>query len=198
MPAEETQDRPKRKDAKLAEADEGAQAQKVEKKNRSALTRKLILGGIIVAVIAVEVVIAYFVVQATKQEDPRVLAEKKAQEQEETSREKLTTMGLTTEPIEVTVNVAGANKEEDHYVKVAIQLEFDDQKYPKLMEQLKLREPRIKNILIESLAGMNLEQLLEPNGKVRLRDLVRNEVNKSLPKDEGSIREVFISQFLVQ
>ncbi len=192
MPVEETEGKQQRK----SEATEAPPPKVVKPKETSPLVRKLILGAVVVGIIGAEAVVAYFLVQATKQEDPRVLAEKKEKESEEASRSKQTAMGLTTEPIGVVVNIGLG--EDERYAKVAIQLEFDDIKYPMLMEQLKLRVPKIKNILIESLSGMTIGDMTTPQGKVKLRQNVLREVNRILPKDEGTVRDVFLSEFILQ
>jgi flagellar basal body-associated protein FliL len=192
MPAEETEGRQR----KSNEAAEASPPKETKPKGLTPIMRKAIYVGAIAGIIGVEAVVAYMLVQATKQEDPRVLAEKKEKEQDDASRVKQTAMGLTTDPIQVVVNV-GAGQEE-RYAKVAIQLEFDDIKYPKLLVQLKLRVPKIKDILIESLSSMTLEELATPVGKVKLRQTVLREVNRILPKDEGTVRDVFLSEFLLQ
>ena len=175
----------------------GKENPKKEDRAVSPLVKRLVLAGIIIAVIAIEGVIAFFLVQATKQEDPRVLAESKEKEQESAARIKQTTIGMTTDPIEVIVNITGKN-EEDRYAKIAVQLEFDNTKYPELADQLVVRVPKIKNILIEQLAAMPLEDLMSPTGKVKLRKAIQREINKTIPKNTGEVRDVFISEFIIQ
>ncbi len=192
MPAEEAEGKQKKTDA----ADAAAAPKDAKKAGMSPLMRKLVLAGVVAGIIGVEAVVAYMLVQATKQEDPHALAAKKEKEQEEASHSKQTAMGLTTEPIGVVVNIGSG--EDERYAKVSIQLEFDDIKYPLLMEGLKLRTPKIKNILIESLSSMSVQDLTTPVGKVKLRQTVLREVNRILPKDEGTVRDVFLSEFILQ
>lgn len=179
------------------EGEAGAEQEGQEKKAASPMLKKLILAGIIVVVLIVEAVVAYLLVQATKQEDPRIVAEKKAKQEEAAARLRETTIGMTTEPIDVIVNVAGKDQDE-RYAKVAVQLEFDDIKYPELQAQLAARVPKIKNILIELLSAMKLEELITPVGKAKLRQSVIREINKSLPNDAGMVRDAFISEFIIQ
>lgn len=192
MPAEDAE---KKRAAEKLPAEESP---KKEKKGPNPMVQKAILGGIIAGIIVIEAIVALFIVKATRQEDPRQMAEQKAKEQEESSRLKMTTIGMTTEPLSVTVNLASANLEEERYVKVGIQIEFDNLKYPELAHQLEARIPKTKNIMIEQLTSMNAEELLSPNGKLKLRMGILREINKTLPKDVGEVRDIFLSEFIVQ
>lgn len=196
MPADEKQTQRPQKPQE-GEAAAAAAAEKAAKKETSPLTKKLIMGGVILGVILAEAVVAYMLVQMTKQEDPRELAEKQAKEQEAVTRMKETTIGMTSAPIEVVVNIPG-EKGQERFAKVAIVLEFDNIKYPELGEQLVLRTPKIKNVLIEALSVTPVTELSSAQGKRKLREDLVREVNRTLSKEMGSVREVFISEFIIQ
>jgi flagellar basal body-associated protein FliL len=188
MPAEDTE-----KKGSETVADPKAE----EKKGPSPLVKKLILFGIIIAVLAIETFVAIYLIKATRQEDPRVLAERESKEQEAVAKLKETTIGMTTEPIIVTVNISGEG-EEERYAKVGIQLEFDDLKYPGLLQEIEKRNAKIKNILIMDLTSMKIDEIVSPAGKMKLRQSLRRNINNSLPKEVGTIREVFLSEFIIQ
>lgn len=211
MPAEDKERKPADREK---EKPEGEAVEKIAKpKAASPLVKKLILAGVVLAIIVVEAIVAYMIVKATRQEDPRVMAEKQAKESEEASRLKQTTMGTTTAPISVVVNVGGemttGSKDEERYAKVSIQLEYEEEgggggggekegEGGVLTKLLESRIPKIKNILIETLTSMKYEELITPAGKMKLRQTVLREVNKTLPPKAGLVRDVFLSEFVVQ
>jgi flagellar basal body-associated protein FliL len=45
---------------------------------------------------------------------------------------------------------------------------------------------------------MKYEELITPAGKLKLRQNVLREVNKTLPPKAGTVRDVFLSEFVVQ
>ncbi len=170
---------------------------KEEKKDNTAMIKKGVFFGIIVLVLIVEAIIAYVLVQATRQEDPRMLEKEKTKQDDATARIKQTSMGMTTDPIEVIVNIS-SKEDGERYAKVAIQLEYDDIKYPELGEMLTARIPRIKNILIDKVSSMRLENLLSAKGKMLFRNIIRREINKTIPSKSGEVRMVLLSEFIIQ
>jgi flagellar FliL protein len=187
---------PEKKQKPEAEAKEAPQAE--EKKGPSPLIKKLILAGVILVVVLIEGIIAYTLVRATRQEDQRIKAQKEAEKQDAVARLQRTKMGITTEPIDVIVNIPGVGEDEGRYAKVAIQLEFDDVTYPELLPELDKRKAKIKNILIEELTKRTFDKLMSFDGKVALRNDIKREVNNTIPKEKGSIENVYLSEFVIQ
>ena len=202
------------KKSQRQERPSGDEEKKPEEKSAgpSPLVKKLIIVGVIVAVIVVEVIVAYMLVKATKQEDPRLLAEKQVKEQEAKERVKKTTMGATTAPIEVIVNIAGEGQAE-RFAKVSIQLEYEEAEGAKeeggghgegekgptgFAGLITMRIPKIKNLLIEELTKRKLDELVSPSGKVKFRQDIKREINNMIPKEKGSVTEVYLSEFVIQ
>src|SRR5687767_15682288 len=87
----------------------------------------LIIAGIVVADIALMAGIGFWLVgkmKADKGPDPAVEALKKHEEEEKKKLEKITSMGhVLPKPLPFTVNIGGDG--ESHYLKCAIQLEWE-------------------------------------------------------------------------
>ena len=58
--------------------------------------------------------------------------------------------------------------------------------------------PRLKNNLMEIVSPMSLEEILAPEGKSYIRKTYLKEVNKYMPAEVGKIRDVFITDFIIQ
>lgn len=92
-----------------------------------------------------------------------------------------------------TVNLAGG----DHYLQVEISLKIAD---PKVSEKLKLRMPEIRDAIIRLLTTKDPEELATGEGKEKLSEEVRTQVNKVIgveKPDEGVLGVLFIS-FIIQ
>ncbi len=99
-------------------------------------------------------------------------------------------------PIDATVNIAGTDGE--RFIKVAVAFEFDNVAHPELGEALKARVPKIKDILIDHLSKLTLIEVTEPDAKEKIRKDLLRLVNKSLPTEEGQIRDVYIVNYIIQ
>ena len=111
------------------------------------------------------------------------------------------------DPIDVMVNVSGTDAE--RFMKIAVALEFSlDPKAEKAggegkakspqKDALKKIAPRLKNTLMEIVAPMTLEQLQAPDAKGEIRKAYLKEINKYVPAEVGKIRDVFITDFIIQ
>jgi flagellar protein FliL len=159
---------------------------------------KILLIGIIAAIVIVQGIIALTLINATRPKDPDKEAAKAEADSAKNAVETTTHMGATTaeEPLDVVVNIAGTNNE--RFIKAVVIFEFDELAHPKLLEELERRTPKFKNIFIDVLSRMTLAELSEPDAKEKIRkDLIRR-FNATLPEDEGQIREVLFTSYIIQ
>jgi flagellar FliL protein len=159
---------------------------------------KFIVIGICVAIVVVQFIIAYVLINATKPKDPEKDAAKVAEDSLKQVTETSTHMGGTTAeaPIDVVVNIAGTNNE--RYIKAVIIFEFDDKAHPKMLEELEKRTPKFKDIFIDLLSRMTLAELSEPEAKEKIRKDLLRRFNATLPEEEGQIREVLFTSYIIQ
>ena len=95
-----------------------------------------------------------------------------------------------------TVNLA--DTEENHFVRVTMDLELD--RLPTPLEKDKpasgLPMPRIRDTIIAILAASKAEPLLTPDGKIQLKKNLLDALNRRVP--EMAVREIYFTEFLVQ
>jgi len=186
----------KKKDVKDA-ADPASAEVKTEKKSGSGGNKMLFI-GLIAGVLAVNSVVAFLIVQATT---PKKETDKEAKHKVDTAKaeaEHGTNVVATTaeKPIEALVNIAGTDGE--RFLKVAVAFEYDNVTHPLLAEALETRAPKIKDMMIDHLAKLTLVEVTEPEAKDKIRKDLLRLVNNSLPKEEGSIRDVYIVNYIIQ
>ena len=88
------------------------------------------------------------------------------------------------------VNLAGTRGHK--LVKINMELEVEG---PKVEEEIDKRKPQIRDIIIILLSSKTYDQVTTSEGKVRLRDEVRDTVNSFLVK--GKIKKVYFTDFIV-
>lgn len=175
------------------EAGPGAAA---DKKNVGAGKPLMIV--ILVGVVLLNSAIAFVLIKATT---PKSEAQMAAEAQADSIREaslRGTSMGATTAeaPIEVIVNIAGT--EGERFLKAAVIFEYDDKAFPKLGEELVKRAPRFKDLLINHLSRLTLEEVNEPEAKDHIRKDLLRLVNATLPPEYGEVRDVLFTSYIVQ
>jgi len=79
------------------------------------------------------------------------------------------------------------------YLKVQVAVELDN---PKLEEEIKKREPQIKDIVISVLSSKTVSDINTPQGKIALKQEIIKRANMVLT--EGEITELFFSEFIIQ
>jgi flagellar FliL protein len=89
---------------------------------------------------------------------------------------------------EITTNLA-----DERFIKVAFKLQTDSKK---AKEEAEKRNFQIQNIIIEELSEMKTEDFNGKQGKVALRNRLKEEMNKLM--QEGKILEVYITSFIIQ
>jgi flagellar basal body-associated protein FliL len=191
----------------------------------------VIIAAILVADLGIMAGLAFFIVGKLKGNtvDPMAAAKLEREEAEKTEKEKkqmMTKIGMVLpKPLPFTVNIVGAAGTASHYLKCAIQLEWDgveaegggEEKGPALDatgNEIVKRMPKITDIIINILSSQSYEDLLRPAGKQKMKEAIVTEINAILPdpepdehakkkKDEGpaptgKLRNAFFTEFIVQ
>jgi len=79
------------------------------------------------------------------------------------------------------------------YLRVKIGLEVSD---PVVEAELEERQPEIRDLVITSLSGRKVDQLISVQGKDQLKEELKNRINNRL--QEGELMNVYFSDFVVQ
>lgn len=173
---------------------------------KKAMTKWILMGGILVAFLGIEAGMAVFFVNKLKPKDHALEEVKQAQEKQKEAEAKQTEMGATLEkPIDVTVNIAETNGE--RFLKASVQLEWNAAE-AMLGEELNGRLPKIKNIVIDILSSKPLSELMTVEGKKAIREAIVSDVNAILPEEVenekgepvplGRVERAFFVEFIVQ
>jgi flagellar basal body-associated protein FliL len=158
---------------------------------------KFILIGILVGVILLNSVIAFLLIKATKPENEEQKNEKMHSDSLKHAQELATAMGATTEePIEAVVNIAGTDGK--RFLKAAIIFEYDNVAFPILGEELARRAPKFKNLLINHLSRQTLTDLTDLDAKEKLRKDLLRLINATIPPEDGEVREVLFTTYIIQ
>ena len=178
----------------------------------------LVIGGILVADLAIMAGLGFFIVSKLKGEDPAVKAQEEEAEHEKKKKEMMTKIGkVLPKPLAFTVNIAGQGQGEGHYLKCAIQLEWEGEEKEGggegegaamgVGKEIEKRMPKITDIIINILSAQTYADLLKPSGKQKIKESIVTEINAILPAPEGKekehggdgkLRNAFFTEFLVQ
>lgn len=201
---------------------DGKEGEEAAKPAKKGLNKKaLIIAGILVADVAVMVGLGFFIVGKMKGVDPAVEQQKEQEEAEKKKKEMVTKIGkVLPKPLAYTVNISGAG--ESHYLKCAIQLEWDGEEekggggeggeggaaLDATGKEIEKRMPKISDIIINILSSQSYADLLKPSGKQKIKESIVTEINAILPEPErkkgekegpsGKLRNAFFTEFLVQ
>jgi flagellar basal body-associated protein FliL len=186
-------------DDKKKESDSGAAKPEEKKKKKGP---NLILIGGILAVLAGNVTIGIIIYnKLTPKKETTEDGKKDKHTQDKKDHHEAeggTHVGATTAdaPVEAVVNVAGTDGE--RFLKVAIAFEFDDITHPMLLHALEVRNPKIKDILIDYLSKLTIMEVTAPDAKEKIRKDILRLVNNLIPPSEGQIRDVYITNYIIQ
>jgi len=86
-----------------------------------------------------------------------------------------------------------ADNSGERYLKAVVQLEVTDQENTTAMDSLK---PKFRDCVLDILTAKSATELMDLNGKQRLRDDIASRLNKHLPK--GRIVRVYFTEFVIQ
>jgi flagellar FliL protein len=89
---------------------------------------------------------------------------------------------------EITTNLAT-----DDFIRISFKIQTDSKK---AKEELEKRDFQVKNIIIQELSEMKAEELQGKDGKVKLQDDLKTNINEVMR--EGKIEMVYITQALLQ
>jgi flagellar basal body-associated protein FliL len=212
-----------------APAAEGKEGEAEKKPAKKPINKKIIIiAGILVADLAIMAGLGFFIVGKLKGEtvDPVAEAQLVQDEHEKHKQEQLTKIGMVLpKPLTFTVNIGG--QPETHYLKCAIQLEWEGEEVeggggeeggaPPLDatgKEIEKRMPKITDIIINILSSQSYGDLLKPAGKQKIKESIVTEINAILPephseekkkkKEEhkegptGKLTNAFFTEFIVQ
>ncbi|MEO7426399.1 MAG: flagellar basal body-associated FliL family protein, partial [Fibrobacteria bacterium] len=158
-----------------------------------------IIAAILVADLGIMAGLAFFIVGKLKgnEPDPMAAAKQEREEAENAEKEKkhlMTKIGMVLpKPLPFTVNIVGAAGGAGHYLKCAIQLEWDGVEAEGGGEhggaapldatgtEIVKRMPKITDIIINILSSQSYEELLRPSGKQKMKEAIVTEINAILP-----------------
>jgi flagellar FliL protein len=167
---------------------------------KAVIIKWAIVCAILLLFIGIEVGIAVFFVNKLKEPD---FVDTKQQEEE---AEKQAALKAQTEvganlaaPIEVTVNILG---EDGRFLKCGVQLEYSLSD-ALMANEIEIRKPRIKDIIIDIMSSKPLSELMTNDGKKAIREQIVREVNAVLPEDVSGkplskIQRSYFDSFIVQ
>ncbi|MEN2986142.1 MAG: flagellar basal body-associated FliL family protein [Thermodesulfovibrionaceae bacterium] len=107
----------------------------------------------------------------------------------ETKSKEIQGINFAFEPFVVNLMDQGGNK----YLKVSIQLELANAKFA---EVAKNKTPQLRDAIITLLTNKTSEELITPEGKILLKDEIKNRANQIL--GEGSVLNVYLTDFVMQ
>ena len=208
---------------------DGKEGDAAAKPAKKLLNKKVIMiAAILVADLGIMAGLGFFIVGKLKGEgakpDPAIEAQKLQEEHEKHKKESLTKIGMVLpKPLPFTVNIAG--QPEPHYLKCAVQLEWEGEevaggggegKGPALDEtgkEIEKRMPKITDIIINVLSSQAYAELLKPSGKQKIKEAIVTEINAILPEPvpdpkkkkkegeeepNGKLTNAFFTEFIVQ
>ena len=103
---------------------------------------------------------------------------------------------LWEKPITKTVTIAGSGAK--RYLKATFYLEYDKKKYPKFAADMEKEQPRAEFIMNQVLSVLPFDSLSNPAVQKKVSDEILVELNKSLPKKKLRVKEVLVTDWLLQ
>ena len=99
-------------------------------------------------------------------------------------------------PITKTVTIAGSGAQ--RYLKATFYLEYDKKKFPKFPADMEKELPRAEFIVNQVLSVIPFEEISNPAIQKKVSEEVLVELNKSLPKKKLKVKEVLVTDWLLQ
>lgn len=103
---------------------------------------------------------------------------------------------LWEKPITKTVTIAGSGAK--RYLKATFYLEYDKKKYPKFAADMEKEQPRAEFIMNQVLSVLPFDSLSNPAVQKKVSEDILVELNKSLPKKKLRVKEVLVTDWLLQ
>jgi len=174
----------KKKDAAPAPGAEG------EKKK----SNLILVIGIIAGIVVIQTAAVYLIVPKPPANEEEV-AQKAKEDSLKAEAAKATTVGAFTDPIEITVNIAGTD---DHFLKAAVIFEYGEKNEKLGAELTKRAATTYKDMLIRHMSSLSLAEITDPSEKDKICKDLQRMVNASLPKDLGEILSVRFTNYITQ
>jgi len=149
----------------------------------------------LVVIILLELGFVAYIVFTVKSGGPDTKEDTKKEKVKE-EEDSVSTISAYSDPIEVLVNVKGTNG--DRFLKASLMIEYDPQKYPKMAEILTNNMPKFKDITIKILSSKNINVLLNEKSIEKIKGELIREFSKYIPKNEGKIKSILITEWLIQ
>jgi len=91
--------------------------------------------------------------------------------------------------------------EPNHYLKATMLLELNadnrsEKQNAALLEEVKRREPQIRDLIIREVSGKTFREVNSPQGKEMLKDELRQKINGILTR--GELKRIMFTSFAVQ
>ena len=92
---------------------------------------------------------------------------------------------------DITVNLLGTKR--PRFLRVSIGLELENEQVTAEIEE---RQPEIRDVVISSVSGRRVDQLISVEGKEHLKKELKDRIDSTL--QQGSVLKVYFSDFVVQ
>ncbi|MEN9353237.1 MAG: hypothetical protein RL318_562 [Fibrobacterota bacterium] len=99
-------------------------------------------------------------------------------------------------PISKTVTIAGSGAK--RYLKATFYLEYDKKKYPKFPADMEKEAPRAEFIINQVLSVIPFEEISNPEIQKKVCEEILVNLNKALPKKKLKVKEVLVTDWLLQ
>lgn len=99
-------------------------------------------------------------------------------------------------PISKTVTIAGSGAK--RYLKATFYLEYDKKKFPKFPADMEKEAPRAEAIINQILSDIPFEEISKPETQKKVCEDILVELNKALPKKKLKVKEVLVTDWLLQ
>ncbi len=86
-----------------------------------------------------------------------------------------------------------ADPQGDRYLKLKISMEVDD---PAAVERARKLSPKLRDIVIMMISSLAFEEVMTPEGKLRIREELRTRFNRVL--EPYRVENIYFSEFVVQ
>jgi flagellar FliL protein len=93
----------------------------------------------------------------------------------------------------VDIDTMTTNLKDNHIVQIAIKIEGNNKK---AKDELTKRDFQIKDIMIDELSNMNMQDLQAEKGKQKFKTDIKNRLNKMM--QDGEVVNVYITSFVIQ
>jgi flagellar basal body-associated protein FliL len=173
----------------------------------------IIISAILVADLLLLTGVAFFIASRLKAPESKAAAHQEVDEEKQ-RREERTRIGHTLpKPWTYTVNIGAPG--EEHYLKCAVQLEWEGPAHGEegggggggghggggldaFGSEIEKRKDKISDIIINILTSQPYAELMRPSGKQKLKEAIVSEVGAILPAQHGTLKNAFFTEFLLQ